>query len=203
VTNFKATHQGNYVKLNWINALPFVAIALSMGYGAFRQWDASQAAKPDYEQNQSPPITTERTMPDSEEGRVARVPDGDTLTLEGGQKIRLCGIDAPEKVQPLGDESREFLQGLVQGKQVIVIPVESDRYGRLVAEVLIPGSPEVSVQEELLKAGMAYAHPQFIDRCWNGEVFESAEAIAIEQRQGVWAGDYQRPWDYRRQQREN
>ncbi|MEG4490285.1 thermonuclease family protein [Microcoleus sp. D3_18_C4] len=85
--------------------------------------------------------------------------DGDTFRVKCDnreQKIRLCGIDAPEAKQPLGIESRDYLRSLIAKakSQVIVVEMDRDRYGRTVAEVLFDTAEgEQSVQEEMLKAG--------------------------------------------------
>jgi endonuclease YncB( thermonuclease family) len=135
--------------------------------------------------------------------------DGDTFRVKCDgreQKIRLCGIDAPEVKQPLGIESRNYLRSLLgQAKgQIIVIEMDRDRYGRSVAEVLLDSpSGEQSVQEEMLKAGMAYYYKQYSGNCHNRDVFDSAEAIGRSQQRGVWQlqGGGQRPWDYRKSNR--
>jgi len=117
------------------------------------------------------------------------------------EKIRLCGIDAPEKAQPLGSQSTAFLSKLVNEApdKIGILPVERDRYGRLVTEVFVLGKVEKSVQTEMLTTGMAYVYPQYVDSCWNGDVMKRAEAIGQEQKAGVWAGNYQKPWEFRRQ----
>jgi len=62
-----------------------------------------------------------------------------------------------------------------------------DRYGRSVAEVLLKSpSGEQSVQEEMLKAGMAYHYKQYSNNCHNRDVFDSAEALGRSQQRGVW-----------------
>jgi endonuclease YncB( thermonuclease family) len=65
--------------------------------------------------------------------------DGDTLRVQRQgreERLRLCGIDAPELDQPLGPEARDHLRGLLAGHdEVLVMAVERDRYGRLVAEL--------------------------------------------------------------------
>ncbi len=68
--------------------------------------------------------------------------DGDTLrvNLNGTEtRIRLCGIDAPERDQPLGIASRGHLRSLIDrgNGSIVVVPVEQDRYGRTVAELYV------------------------------------------------------------------
>jgi len=142
----------------------------------------------------------------SEQWEVTKVSDGDTLTVRKGseeQKVRLCGVDAPEKAQPLGMEAKAKLQQLVDdaGGKVAIVPVNRDRYGRTVAEVFLMSEPEQSAQQELLTAGMVYVYPQYIDGCPNATGFRMAEAIAQGQKVGVWAGEYERPWEYRKANR--
>jgi endonuclease YncB( thermonuclease family) len=138
---------------------------------------------------------------------VAGVSDGDSLTVRAGMKkdrIRLCGIDAPEKDQPFGNESRDKLRSLIvgAGNQVIVTPVERDRYGRLVAEVFIkaptPQQPEQEklVNYEMVTAGLAYHYARYSDSCLNQQSLIDGEAQAKRLRRGVWSNpNLVKPWD--------
>jgi endonuclease YncB( thermonuclease family) len=76
-------------------------------------------------------------------GKVIHVADGDTITILDSTnqhlKIRLSGIDAPEKAQAYGQRSKEHLSGLVQGQQVVVETAKKDKYGRHVGHVLLNG----------------------------------------------------------------
>ena len=133
--------------------------------------------------------------------------DGDTLRvgLDGQElKIRLCGIDAPERNQELGIESRDYLRSLIAQnphRKIIVVPVEEDRYGRTVAELFLwpddDPAREININSAMLMAGMAYVYERYVDSCPNGQTFRRAEMIGRNAKAGVWAGDYQRPWDYR------
>jgi endonuclease YncB( thermonuclease family) len=150
-------------------------------------------------------IPQSRTMP-TENWKVIRVADGDTITVTRGsvkEKIRFCGIDAPEVKhgdepgQPLGQESKANLQRLIDeaGKIVQLEVIESDRYGRQVAEVFAVGK---FLQEEQVKAGLAYHYARYSNNCSHRDAIVSAQAIAQSNRAGVWGGDYQKPWDYRK-----
>ncbi len=59
------------------------------------------------------------------------------------------------------------------------------------------------MQEEMLKAGMAYHYKQYSGNCHKCDVFDAAEAIASSQQRGVWKlqNGGQRPWDYRKSNR--
>lgn len=153
-------------------------------------------------------------MANSEEWDVVRVSDGDTIVVRqtDGQekKLRLCGVDSPEikhgkqPGQPLGIEAKANLQRLVNevGDRVLVTPVESDRYGRTVAEVFSSKNGiEKNFNSEQVLVGLAIVYPQYVKKCPNGDVFLKAEAIAQSNHAGFWGGNYQKPWDYRKQQR--
>ena len=73
-------------------------------------------------------------------GKVVSVTDGDTLTLKVDRKkhkIRLAGIDTPEKDQPWGKEAKKALVDKVRKKIITVEVVDTDRYGRLVGKVYL------------------------------------------------------------------
>lgn len=132
--------------------------------------------------------------------------DGDTLRVTDGRsetKIRFCGIDAPEKDQAGGIESRDHLRSLIaQGDgSVIVIPVETDRYGRTVAELFIPigGEQEIHLNSQMVMDGHAYHYAQYSSTCPNKDSIVRAETMAKAQSAGLWATpNAEKPWDYRR-----
>ncbi|MEG4007724.1 thermonuclease family protein [Microcoleus sp. Pol11C1] len=182
----------------FLNALPLLAIAALIWFH-FHQPNSDNKPK-----LAKPPSETQSLRCEVVKNSIY---DGDTFRVKCDnreQKIRLCGIDAPEVKQPLGIESRNYLRSLVaqaQG-QVIVIEMDRDKYGRSVAEVLLESpSGEQSVQEEMLKAGMAYHYKQFSANCHNREAFDIAEEMGRTQKRGVWKlpNGGQRPWDYRKQ----
>jgi len=181
----------------FLNALPLLAIAALM-------WFHFHQPNSDQPKLAKPPSETQSLRCEVVKNSIY---DGDTFRVRCDnreQKIRLCGIDAPEVQQPLGIEARNYLRSLVaQAKgQVMVIEMDRDRYGRSVAEVLLESpSGEQSVQEEMLKAGMAYHYKQYSSNCHNREVFDIAEEMGRSQKRGVWKlqGGGQRPWDYRKQ----
>lgn len=138
--------------------------------------------------------------------------DGDTLRVTDGVeelKIRLCGIDAPEKEQPMGMEARDHLSSLIAkgDGSIIVVPVEQDRYGRTVAELFIKprsgqgyqAGEEIAVNAQMVVDGYAYHYDRYSGNCPNGQVLSRLEANASQQGLGVWRDPQAvRPWDYRK-----
>lgn len=134
-------------------------------------------------------------------GRVVSISDGDTLTvLDAGQrqrKIRLAGIDAPERRQAWGERARQFLGQRVHQRIVRIETGKTDRYGREVGKVWLDGE---DVNLALVRAGLAwhyraYAREQAVqDRLG----YARAEQEAREERRGLWSDpEPQAPWDYR------
>ncbi|MEO0738528.1 MAG: thermonuclease family protein [Cyanobacteria bacterium J06649_12] len=133
--------------------------------------------------------------------------DGDTLRVTDGHKetkIRICGIDAPEKEQPMGVASRDHLRALVdkgEGGRIIVVPIEEDRYGRTVADlfVTIGDEEEIHLNSQMVMDGMAYHYEKYSSSCPQPDVLVRAEEIAKEQSAGLWQNpNAEKPWDYRK-----
>ena len=95
-------------------------------------------------------------------GRVVRVTDGDTIVVLNSSKvqhkIRLTGIDAPERGQAFGTKSKEHLSDLVAGKSVVVDYSKYDRYQRMLGKVLLNGE---DVNLEQVDAGMAWHYKKY------------------------------------------
>jgi micrococcal nuclease len=118
------------------------------------------------------------------EARVIAVMDGDTvLVLRGEQriKVRLLNIDAPEKAQPYGPESRQALVDLVLRKQVQVDNRATDSYGRMLAELKLSGR---SVNEEQVRRGMAWEYSHF----HSNQKYVGLQNEARLARRGLWGG---------------
>lgn len=148
------------------------------------------------------------SVPETENGwrvKPGSVYDGDTLRLVKGhreEKIRLCGIDAPELKQEGGKEARDELRSLLpDNAEVYYVPVERDRYGRMVAEIFMPTSTEnleVHVNSEMVLQGRAWHYQQYSGSCPNRIALETAEELAKENRAGIWQGNPTPPWEWRR-----
>lgn len=180
-----------------VNLLPIVVVVLVIAI-IWQQWQTSQALKrPDYDNPAAPLPTGLAPRPESMPVEVVNVHDGDTITVQQGWqkvRVRLCGIDAPELDQPLGVQSRDNLRSLLAsvGNQVNLYVTDTDRYGRKVAEVFVPihtpKQPEEErfVNGEQVQAGMAYLYARYASRCPNGGAIAQMEAVARQQRRGVW-----------------
>jgi len=116
-------------------------------------------------------------------GRVVKVSDGDTITVldssKTQHKIRLQGIDAPEKKQAFGNASRKFLAGLVANREVRVAWSKRDRYQRILGTVFVDGK---DANLEMLKAGMAWHYKKYDST----PTYAQAESEARAAKRGLW-----------------
>ena len=135
-------------------------------------------------------------------GRVVGVTDGDTITVLDStnteHKIRLAGIDAPEKKQPFGKSSKKMLSNWVFGKTVNVDWDKRDRYGRLVGKVMIDG---VDVNLEQIKDGLAWFFRKYQNELSAEDrlTYLHAEEYAKESKLGLWVyPDPVPPWEFRK-----
>ncbi|MEK9939893.1 MAG: thermonuclease family protein [Methylotenera sp.] len=136
-------------------------------------------------------------------GKVVSVADGDTITildsLKKQHKIRLAGIDAPEKTQAFGNVSKRSLSELVYGKQVDVEWSKRDRYGRTVGKVIIG---TVDVNFEQIGRGMAWFYIKYQNELKPQDRLDYAGAQDSAQQAGLglWSDNNSiPPWDYRKQ----
>ena len=133
------------------------------------------------------------------EGKVVGVADGDTITVLRDKeqvRIRLDGIDTPEKRQAFGQKAKKFTAAMVAGKVVKVIPATLDRYGRTVARVYLG---KACLNEALVRAGFAWWYRKYAK---DNKVLPGLEAAARKAGKGLWKDPKPMPpWDWRRQQR--
>ena len=131
------------------------------------------------------------------------ITDGDTISVLNSKtlkdvKIRLYGIDTPERGQAFGRRAKQFTSKLVYGKVVEVKVMDTDRYGRTVAMIY---ADKILLNEELLKAGLAWVYYQYcheiICHAWADYQF----AAKLDKR-GLWRDpDRIPPWEFRRKKR--
>jgi endonuclease YncB( thermonuclease family) len=138
-------------------------------------------------------------------GRVVGVADGDTVTVLDAQrvqhKIRLSGIDAPEKSQPFGNRSKQSLSDLAFDKTVVVETDKRDRYGREVGKVLVSGQDVNLIQVE---RGMAWHYKAYAsEQSANDQrLYEAAETAAKSAKRGLWRDPEPiAPWEFRKAKR--
>ena len=146
-------------------------------------------------------VTTADDLPWSLGGRVVvtAVSDGDTIR-SGQLRIRLHGIDAPERQQhcttpegarwACGNAARDALKTLVASVAALDCQItDVDRYGRLIMRCF---AGEVDVGARLVRTGMALAYRRYADD------YIADEEAARAARLGLWAGQFDAPWDWRR-----
>jgi endonuclease YncB( thermonuclease family) len=136
------------------------------------------------------------------EGLVVGVSDGDTITVldqqKNSYKIRLQGIDAPEKKQAFGEKSKQSLHDLVHSKQVRIEYNKEDKYGRIVGKVTLD---DVDVCLQQLVLGMAWHYKKYqneqsvSDRALYSETELKSKSLKL----GLWSDDTPMPpWEFRK-----
>ena len=128
-------------------------------------------------------------------GRVVKVADGDTITILDAEntqrKIRLYGIDAPEKSQAFGKAAGKHLASLVAGRDAVVKVRSTDRYGRTVGTVFADGR---DVNLEMLKAGYAWHYKHYDST----PAYAAAESEAKTNKVGLWQDTHPtNPYEFR------
>ena len=133
-------------------------------------------------------------------GRVVRVADGDTVSVLDAtntqHKVRLFGIDSPERDQPYGRSSQRALADLVANRRVGVVVAATDDYGRQVGTLY---REDTNINLALVAGGHAWWYRHYAPHELH---LAAAEAAAREQGLGLWADPHPvPPWDWRRGRR--
>ena len=129
-------------------------------------------------------------------GKVVGVSDGDTITVlhnGRGEKIRLHGIDCPEKRQAFGNRAKQATSTLAFGKTVSLKTYGTDKYGRTIADVVLPDGKNVN--QELVREGMCWWYRKFAP---GDTTLERSEAEARNAKRGLWVEPNPvPPWEWR------
>ena len=92
--------------------------------------------------------------------RVSKITDGDTFTLSGtSRRIRIWGLDAPEKDEPGGSLATDVLRDLISGKELDCLVRDIDRYGRIVGQCFLPDGRDITA--EMIRSGVATEYCRF------------------------------------------
>ena len=130
-----------------------------------------------------------------------RVIDGDTIEV-AGQRIRLHGIDAPESKQlcrrdgqrwRCGEDATSALKAFLGSRPVSCEELARDRYKRIIAKCAVDG---VDIGEWMVSQGWAVAYYLY------SYDYSRAEQHAKSAQRGVWAGEFEKPWEWRRKVRQ-
>lgn len=129
--------------------------------------------------------------------RVIGISDGDTLSVfddktNAQTKIRISAIDAPERAQPFGQRSKQTLSDLCYNKPATIKYVDTDRYGRTVADVACAGN---DVARHMIGAGMAWVYDKYsAGHDYLYPLQDKAKAAKV----GLWSDEAMPPWEWRK-----
>lgn len=130
------------------------------------------------------------------------VRDGDSLAVDG-REYRIWGIDAPEFRQlcfgdnrrvPCGEYAANYMGELVGRGDVSCEEKDTDRYGRVVARCF---RDDRDIGREMVQAGWALAYRQY-----SGDLYAADERAARREKRGVWAYEFDKPWEWRQRNRD-
>ena len=135
-------------------------------------------------------------------GKVIRIIDGDTVVVlvEGNvqEKIRLSGIDAPERKQPFGTVSRQLLASMAFEKTVIVDFDKRDRWGRIIGKIIFE---EQDLNLSQIEKGLAWHYKTYqVEQSEEDrELYSQAEIRARSSKAGLWSDPHAiPPWNWRK-----
>jgi endonuclease YncB( thermonuclease family) len=125
--------------------------------------------------------------------KVDRVVDGDTIVLMNKTRVRLHGIDTPERDQHYGKQATRALEGLIKTK-VFVEEKDTDRYGRLVG--VLYTAEGLNVNLEMVCSGHAWWYERYAPE---SKILEDCQTDAQQESKGLWKSEAPAPpWEWRR-----
>lgn len=129
-------------------------------------------------------------------GLVVHIVDGDTYDIMlSGQKtrIRMDGIDAPERGMDFYKQAKNYLGELCENKEIRVEVTDTDKYGRSIAKSYLPDGRELGL--EMVKAGMAWHYKKYSDDATLSQLEQDAKNAGI----GLWSiSNPEAPWEHRK-----
>jgi len=182
----------------------FIAFCLALAYFGGR--DALQ--QPENGPARERPTPRQRTeandrqTPATISGKVVVIADGDTIQLRAGEQVtarmegpvtvRLEGIDAPERGQPFGDQSRRHLSELTYGKEATVEVLGTDQFDRTLGIVRVEGE---DINNAMVRDGFAWRYLHS-----DSQELARLESEARQQKRGLWRDrEPTPPWVWRRE----
>lgn len=161
--------------------LPVMIIAV-LTYLGFSK-DLSKVIAPEIQEIIEESISSE--VESKTQALVTEVLDGDTFRLENNEKVRLIGIDTPEKGEKLSQEATELLEELILGKKITLEKdkTDKDKYDRSLRYVYMG---ELFINEEMVKRGLAKQITYYPDNA-KEEILKEAETKAKEKKLGIWS----------------
>ncbi|MDO9051641.1 MAG: thermonuclease family protein [Methylotenera sp.] len=152
-------------------------------------------------------FTTLTSLADQLQGKVIKVTDGDTVNVLTNDnelhKIRLSGIDAPEKKQAFGNKSKQALDDEIGGKVVTVEFNKRDRYQRIIGKIMFNGK-DVNLHQ--IQRGLAWHYKKYQNEqeVEDRSIYADAEYLAQRDKLGLWADtNAMPPWDFRKQKHDS
>ena len=129
---------------------------------------------------------------------VVGISDGDTFTVINRDKlqlrVRVYGIDAPERGQAFGNRAKQALSSYIAGEEIEIDVQSQEKWGRFVARVYTPEGEDVALL--MLRSGMAWHYAHFDGTAAYREAQEAARA----EKAGLWTDSNPiAPWDFRKQ----
>ena len=140
-------------------------------------------------------------LPDKESnagqtGLVVHIVDGDTYdVMLSGQKtrVRMDGIDAPERGMDYYKQAKNYLGELCENKEIRVEETDTDKYGRSIAKSYLPDGRELG--QEMVRAGMAWHYKKYSDDAKLSQLEQEAKSAGI----GLWSiSNPEAPWERRK-----
>ena len=126
--------------------------------------------------------------------KVDRITDGDTIVLKNSTRVRLHGIDTPERDQPYGSAATTALENMVE-TSVYIVEVDTDRYGRTVGQ-LYHSKEGYDINASMVCDGHAWWYERYAP---DSQLLEDCQEDAQSAPKGLWEDkDPMPPWEWRR-----